>query len=281
MLYQTWKFISAHPLTRDHRLSALGRFARYQLITRTRKSAVVPWFGGTSFVVERGMTGASGNVYCGLHEVADMAFFMHLLRKDDLFVDIGANIGSYTLLASKVCGSDSIAFEPDPRTFSRLKANIEVNRLSSIVQAHCMALLDRSGRVNFSEGEDTTNHVMEGDGGQSVRCEKLDDVIKHRSPTAIKIDVEGAEIAVLRGAKEILRAPSLLAVEAEGWAPEVAALLKEADLLPAYYDPFRRELTAAPGAINGGNALFVRDLSRVQEILKRAPYRAVLTNVRI
>lgn len=281
MLYQTWKFISQHPLTRDHRLSALSRYARYQLVTRTRKSAVVPWFCGTSLVVKRGMTGASGNIYCGLHEVADMAFFMHLLREGDLFLDIGANIGSYTLLASKVCGSDSIAFEPDPLTFSRLEANIEVNDLSLKVHAHRMALFDRCGEINFSVGGDTTNHIIEGEGGQTVRCERLDDILKGRSPTAIKIDVEGAEIAVLRGAKQTLRSPSLLAVEAEGWAPEVAALLGEAGLRPAYYDPFKRELSLTPGAINGGNALFVRDLKRLKVILMQAPYRKVLANVRI
>ena len=57
------------------------------------------------------MTGATGNIYAGLHEFVDMAFCLHLLRSGDLFVDVGANIGSYTVLASKVAGANSVTLE--------------------------------------------------------------------------------------------------------------------------------------------------------------------------
>ena len=46
------------------------------------------------------MTGATGNIYCGLYEFLDMAFLLHFLRNGDLFGDIGSNIGSYTVLAT-------------------------------------------------------------------------------------------------------------------------------------------------------------------------------------
>ncbi len=58
------------------------------------------------------MTGATGNIYAGLHEFDDMAFFLHLLRPEDMFADVGSNIGSYTILASGVVGAKSVAFEP-------------------------------------------------------------------------------------------------------------------------------------------------------------------------
>ena len=45
------------------------------------------------------MHGVTGNVYCGLHDFAEMSFMLHLLRAGDLFADIGANVGSYTVLA--------------------------------------------------------------------------------------------------------------------------------------------------------------------------------------
>lgn len=60
------------------------------------------WIEGARLMVRNGMTGATGNIYCGLHEFTDMSFVLHLLRPDDLFVDVGANIGSYTVLG-KVC----------------------------------------------------------------------------------------------------------------------------------------------------------------------------------
>lgn len=51
------------------------------------------------------MTGATGNIYVGLHEFEDMAFLLHVLRRTDLFVDVGANIGSYTILAGGAAGA--------------------------------------------------------------------------------------------------------------------------------------------------------------------------------
>ena len=114
MLSQIRNFIAAHPLTRDRQTAAWLRVLRYQLATRTRRRTTMRWFGGARLVVERNMAGASGNIYCGLHEPADMALLMHGLRPGDLFVDVGANIGSFTVLASAVCKAQTIAFEPHP-----------------------------------------------------------------------------------------------------------------------------------------------------------------------
>jgi hypothetical protein len=86
-----------------------------------------------------GMTGATGNIYTGLHEFTDMAFCLHLLRVGDLFVDVGANIGSYTVLSSKVVGANSLAIEPVPTTYKRLRRNININDISSLVDSRCCA----------------------------------------------------------------------------------------------------------------------------------------------
>ena len=79
------------------------------------REVVFNWIEDAKFICRRGMTGATGNIYCGLDEFADIAFLMHLLRPGDLFVDIGSNIGTFTVLASAVCGSGAIAVEPDPK----------------------------------------------------------------------------------------------------------------------------------------------------------------------
>src|SRR6476469_5615627 len=101
-------FLSDHPLTRDHRAAAFARVCRWQIESRLRDEVIVPWIGSIRLAVRRGMTGATGNVYAGLHEFADMAFTLHFLRPNDLFLDVGANIGSYTLLASGVCKARAI-----------------------------------------------------------------------------------------------------------------------------------------------------------------------------
>ena len=105
-------FIAGHPLTRDQKVRAFCRFLCWQIKCRLQREVIVPWIAGTNLAVRRGMAGATGNIYCGLHEFEDMAFLLHLLRPEDTFVDVGANIGSYTILAAGVCRARSIAFEP-------------------------------------------------------------------------------------------------------------------------------------------------------------------------
>ena len=80
------------------------------------------------------MTGATGNIYAGLHEFADMAFTLHFLRPDDLFMDVGANVGSYTLLASGVCKARTISFEPYPETMAALRRNIDLELESAGIE---------------------------------------------------------------------------------------------------------------------------------------------------
>ena len=156
-------FLSDHPLTRDHRAAAFVRFCRWQIESRLRAEVIVPWIGNIRLAARRGMTGATGNVYAGLHEFADMAFTLHFLRPGDLFVDVGANIGSYTLLASGVCDAKTISFEPDPDTMRFLRRNIELNGLYGHVVLEQAALGAEEGDVEFTIGLDTTNHVATGE----------------------------------------------------------------------------------------------------------------------
>ena len=95
------RYVWNHPLNvRGGRLAAIGRVFRWQLASRLLPGPIaLPYVGDTWLFATRGMTGATGNWYCGLHEVAEMAFVLHLLRPDDHFVDVGANVGSYTILA--------------------------------------------------------------------------------------------------------------------------------------------------------------------------------------
>jgi Met-10+ like-protein len=86
------------------------------------------------------MHGATGNIYCGLHEFAEMAFTLHLLRPGDLFADIGANVGSYTVLAAGVCGARVVAVEPGPAAGAALAKNIALNRLGDRVSVAAVAL---------------------------------------------------------------------------------------------------------------------------------------------
>jgi hypothetical protein len=73
-LLSLFRYWQRHPIARRDLPGTVRRFLRWQLGTRLLKMpVVVPWIGPTSLVIERGMTGATMNVYCGLHEAADMA----------------------------------------------------------------------------------------------------------------------------------------------------------------------------------------------------------------
>ena len=128
---QTLRFILGHPMNRGRPIPALARFAKWQVQSRLQDEVIVDWIGGAKLAVRRGMTGATGNIYCGLHEYVDMSFVLHTLKQGDLFIDIGANVGSYTVLAARVCGANVIAVEPDPETVKSLRRNIEVNGIGA------------------------------------------------------------------------------------------------------------------------------------------------------
>ena len=153
--------ITSSPLNRDRKIRAIARFVRWQVASRLAPgSIVVPWVGKTSFLASPGETGVTLNIYCGLHEFEDMAFVLHFVREGDLFLDVGSNVGAYSILACGACGSRGIAFEPVPETFRRLQANLRMNDLADRVEARNQGVGDAPATLRFSAGENCTNHVL-------------------------------------------------------------------------------------------------------------------------
>ena len=237
---ETLKFIVSHPLNRDRPLSALGRFVAWQILSRLRAEIEFEWIEGAKLIVSRGMTGATGNIYCGLHEFVEMSFLIHLLYPDDLFLDIGANVGSYTVLAAKVCKARAIAFEPDPNTARALRRNIAINHLNALSDVRGAALGEVHGQIAFTVGLDTMNRVARPDdkATQVVPIRRLDDFAEAAAPTLIKLDVEGFEEQVLAGAPGVLGSPSLLAVQSELCTPNIQRTLQSFGFERQFYDPF-------------------------------------------
>ena len=130
--------------------------------------------------------------------------------KPAIFLDVGANIGLYSCALSRhklVRGV--IAFEPDRENFARLQANIALNALTDVIDARHAAVGDASGVVRLVPS-DAANRGMSriepdaGD-GYEVASVALDAVVPLRDATiALKVDVEGYEAQVLRGAEQLL-----------------------------------------------------------------------------
>lgn len=262
-------------------MSAYWRYVRWQIESRLRHQVVVDWVGGAKLAARNGMTGATGNIYCGLHEFTDMAFLLHLLRPGDVFVDVGANIGSYTTLASAVCGAHSMAVEPDPETASFLKANVEINKISERVVIFECAVGASSGTVEFTIGQDTTNKVADGTTGlptRIVQVRSLDQIVEGTSPTLIKLDVEGYEPQVFEGAHDTLRRSSLLAVITETENLQIHSLLAGNGFVRASYDPFTRTIVPCESvdlSSGSNNALYAR-LDEIGDRLVTAVKRRVV-----
>jgi FkbM family methyltransferase len=273
----TLDFILTHPLTRDRPLRSIARYAAWQLGSRVVREHRHAWIGGSCLVVRNGMTGATGNIYCGLHEFVDMAFVLHMLRPGDLFLDIGANVGSYSVLAAAVCGADVLAFEPDPDTLVHLRRNIAANRLDERVVVHDAALGAQAGEAAFTVGLDSMNQVVEAADGptRKVRMLPLDAVPRSSEAALMKLDVEGFEERVLSGAPRALASPALLAIETEGRSDAITAILNGHGFFETAYNPLTRIL-GGPPAFASSNALFVRDVEAVQARVRAAPRRRVL-----
>ncbi len=272
------RFFSDHPLTCDAPLKAWVRFASWQLRSRFQDEIVFNWVGGQQLAVRHGMTGATCNIYVGLHEFFDMMILIHFLRPGDLFLDIGANVGTYTVLASGVCRANTVAFEPDPDTVSHLRKNIEINKLSELVEVYDCAVGATKGEIGFTVGMDTVNRIATvGDKKtRTVRMETLDEIVPGALPVMLKADVEGAEPDVLSGAMNLLANPCLKVIELETVTMDISTMLARYGFERAFYDPFSRSLNRYYSGHKSFNFLFIRDWPFVEARLKSAQEIAIL-----
>jgi FkbM family methyltransferase len=230
------------------------------------------------------MTGATQNIYTGLHEFEDMAFVLHALRENDVFVDIGANIGSYTVLAGAVVGARCIAFEPIPTTYHHLIQNINLNGISKVVDAQNSGIGSEDGELKFTSGLDTVNHVITESEDKtdsiSVPVKSLDSAVGGQFPTIIKIDVEGFESNVIEGASEVLAQESLLAVVMElngsgsryGFDERILhKKMLDFGFETFTYSPFARKLIPLNGKnMKSSNTLYLKNREEVQSRVKSA-----------
>jgi FkbM family methyltransferase len=270
-LLRTARFFADHPLTRDDQLQAWRRFITWQIRSRLKGEAIVPWIGGQRLAVRSGMWGATANIYVGLQEFAGMMLPLHFLRAGDLFLDAGANVGTYTILASGVSGARTWAFEPAPETLPDLKRNIAINGLEGLASVFELALSDNDGEAHFSVGRGPKNQITSGVGAnvRTVPLRRLDSLIGDEQPIMIKLDVEEHETEVLNGANATLANPTLRVIMSESASPEIFDLLTAHSFAIAYYDPFSRQLSEKDVGYPS-NAIFVRDRDFVVDRLSAA-----------
>ncbi|MEJ7610052.1 MAG: FkbM family methyltransferase [Ferruginibacter sp.] len=283
--------ISKHPLAGKHPFKAYSRFLKWQisqlLFPGIRK---VSFIENTSLLVKKGMTGATGNIYCGLHEFEEMGFLLHFLREEDTFIDVGANIGSYTVLASGLCRARSVSFEPVPSTFFHLEENIRINNIGHLATLWNAGAGAKTGKLKFTSGLDTVNHVLseneQSENFLEVIIYPIDEIIGESAGVRlIKIDAEGFETEVLRGMSEMLKNEELRAIiielnnsgERYGFHDgDIHEKLLGHDFKPYSYEPFTRRLTLQ-SSFNDVNTIYLRDADFVIQRLHSAKKRTIFS----
>jgi len=266
------RYAAHHPIVRLAPARVAMNIIGWQVRSRISTDPFeVDWLMGTRLVAERGMTGATGNIYFGLWEFHDMGFALHFMRPGDLFCDIGANIGSYSILAAGIVGARTVSFEPDIDTARHLHRNIRANRLDDLVSIRELALASTEGELALSAGRGPMNQVVAGlnANARMVRASTLDAQLDGEVPTMLKVDVEGFELEVVRGGHDTLAAPMLKAVAVETEDREVLRILKDYGFATIRYDPFTRALVRGSSAEHH-NHLLVRDVEWVRERVEQA-----------
>lgn len=241
------RFVWQHPANRRRRLRALARATRFQLSRRLRGSTSLAPLGRRSrILVPPHVPSASRALYANPPDWPEMVVWQRVLGPGDLFIDVGANVGIYTVFAAET-GAEVIAIEPGERAVEMLRQNLALNGYEAEVLVAAVA--DRPGTMQVTVDFDMGNRLALAAGDETlttvpVAVRTLDEIIGDRVVAGVKIDVEGAERLVLEGTAEALADHRIKLLQLE-WNDTSVALLGEdrtpvAELLRGHgYDLFR------------------------------------------
>lgn len=192
-------------LTRRFARTIFGKF-----MPRTSYPVVTGPLKGARFILGA-MSGEGGGatVYFNRTETEQTAAMIKVVKSGNTFFDIGANIGYYSILASRLVGKKGkvVAFEPLIRNISYLHRHVELNGADN-VRVLPFALSTGNTILSFSTGENSAMGHLDANGGGEmlVPTVSLDEIAQRLDllPNVMKIDVEGAEMDVFRGAERVL-----------------------------------------------------------------------------
>jgi FkbM family methyltransferase len=224
-------------------------------------------------------------------EYEDMIFLLHALQKSETFVDVGANAGAYTVLASKVIGSNSTAFEPIPETSNLLSDQVQINRIENIVEIKNMGVGDKQDELLFTNDSGAMNRVSLNDEAENtirIKVTTLDSELNKDTNYFLKIDVEGYEYNVIEGASDLLASNkvSAIIIELNGSGNQfghtdidVHKKIISYGFIPISYNPINREIDQLDDikTKNIGNTIYIRDIDAITERCKAAPIHTIHT----
>jgi FkbM family methyltransferase len=214
------KLISGHKIKKFYLVKVIHSFL-LRFFVEPLKSNFVEVNGQKMFLDEKDSLSLS---IWGIFEEFETKIVKEKIKKGDVVLDIGANIGYYTLIFAKLVGEKGkvFAFEPDPTNFSILKKNIEINGYKNVVLAQ-KAISDKNGKIKLYICEDNRgdHRIYDSHNNrQSIEIEaiRLDDYFKDYNGNInfIKMDIQGAEGGATQGMSNILQKNNLKVIS-EFW----------------------------------------------------------------
>jgi FkbM family methyltransferase len=205
-------YIWSHPNCRHQKGESIFKFICWQFYKRlTHRNLDLQLLPDVKIRCYPDSRSAAAVIYCGLYDYDEMNFLLRYLRPEDSFIDIGANVGVYTLLAaSKIRYGSIYSFEVFPKNYDRLQENIKLNQFPQ-VKTYEIAVSDQTGTIalNIAEGDSMPfiTHAA-ANNTITVPTDTLDNLLQNQplaNLTLAKMDIEGAEILALKGALSLLK----------------------------------------------------------------------------
>lgn len=282
--------VATSPAARRHRVRCVARYWRWQVWRRATGRPVQVLYPQHWRIELPAWSELAGvTIATGLHEPAEELFVFAVVRPGDVVVDVGANLGIYTV-ACAAMGARVAAFEPASLAREALRRNVRINHLDQAVGVLAAALGDAAGSASITTGLDVRNHLVAGQddpaGVERVPVWTLDGFLADHpewgsaGPALVKIDAEGHDAAVLRGARRVLaeHQPVLLLETWDG-GREVRTFLADFGYRVYRYDYDERVLVEYPPDWAGqANFIAVTDarLPEVRDRIAAAPPPALV-----
>jgi FkbM family methyltransferase len=190
-----------HPANQSGRARAMVRVLRFQMAARVlQRPLIVPYGGRSRFIANLDDGPSRRAAYFPVPDWAEMNAWQRHLGAGDLFVDVGASVGLYSVIAAEL-GCEVICVEPVARSLKQLEANLALNEYNAVVLAAALSDVEGNGVV---WGPDASRqHILFGEIPSmevtQTRLTTLDEVLQGRYAAGVKVDVEGAERRVLLG----------------------------------------------------------------------------------
>ncbi|MBC6112157.1 FkbM family methyltransferase [Pedobacter fastidiosus] len=211
-MFQSLKNLYKNEYNKKHSIFAFRRFIFWKIIRLFGLNNVkYTLWGNRKILLDSKSFHSMWLMYNYIVDWEEFNLIKDYIKADHTVLDVGTNMGYYTVWISKFIGQNGQihCFEPDSSNFKKLKQNAEINNLVKTAKLNNIALSDTNGFIPFTLGLDGQNHINLDQSNKSVNVDtkKLDTYAEENNIEQIsyaKIDVEGFEYSVLKGAVNLL-----------------------------------------------------------------------------